>query len=199
MCLFSLFDKRKLLLVMVLCVLLNNTLYAQDKIKTIDNNYFWMNCGIGSGIKRSSAGLAYGGNISYQFGNNLTSIRLIYTAEEQWGNSLYKNEPYENFWDVGILYGRNLKDERDFISISAGIAIVGGVKRGQHWGGVYNGNLIIQYYEKVPFLTIGIPIQFQIVKIPTPFWGLGVTGFANVNRKNTFVGILISSAFGKFK
>jgi len=190
---------RKLIFITTAFLLINQMIAAQEFNNNKNDKCFWLNCGIGSGIGRGSSGLAHGGNISYLFRNNLLSIRSVYTGETQWENSLFKNEPYENFWDAGVLYGRNIKVENDFISIAVGVAIVGGKKRGQHIGTGYNWISITQYYEELRFLTVGIPIQFQLLRIPISSWGLGITGFANLNRKNSFVGMLLSSAFGKFK
>ena len=62
-----------------------------------------------------------------------------------------------------------------------------------HWLGE------IRHYEKLPFYTAGIPIEAQISWIPTSFWGMGITAFANLNRRNSVVGILLSKSFGKLK
>lgn len=193
MYLHQMFDKRKLLLVMLICVLLHYNVNAQDKGNKRDEKYFWFNPGLGFGLRgnTNTLGGTFGGNISYQFGANLISIRSVYNDEML---PLFAH-PHENFWDVGILYGRNIKTENKFTSIEIGIGVTSGVKRGRK---LYQ-YFLSAWYERLYYITIGIPIECQLLWMPTSFWGMSITGFANLNRKNSFGGILFSIPFGKLR
>jgi hypothetical protein len=86
--------------------------------------FAWLNGGIG----RGSLGLAAGLSFSYQTGRHLISIRTVGDSEfDIFGD----REPSEDNWDVGVLYGRSAKKKYGFISISAGLGLAGGVRRGK--------------------------------------------------------------------
>jgi len=68
-------------------------------------------------------------------------------------------------WDIGLLYGLQRKILHDLISISVGIALIGGVKRVDQTlvtdTGWYYGS-----YTREKLLTAGLPIETQL------FWHL---------------------------
>ena len=191
--------KRKLLLVILFYTILHFSINAQDKSNERADKCYWLKLGLGSGIRNHMSGLSIGGNIAYQFGTNLLSIRSVFTGETQFRNFFFFNEPFESFWDIGTLYGKNIKTKYLFTSIAIGIGVIGGMRRGRYLYTVYGWPGETHYYEKLPFFTIGIPIEAQISWIPTSFCGMGITAFANLNRRNSFVGILLSKLFGKLK
>lgn len=123
------------------------------------------------------AGIA---STSYQFsGPNLLSLRGIVTGE------IFGDE----FWDVGLLYGRATTAQRYHASISAGVAVFGGRRS---LGGFFSGS------EKIT-RQVGIPIEGQLSWRPSGFIGLGLSGFANINEVRSVVGVAISLQLGKLR
>lgn len=191
--------KRKLLLVILFYTIFHFSINAQDITNNQKEKCFWIKVGMGTGTGVSMFGLAIGGNISYQYGVDLWQIRSIHTVEAQVSHLFDVDDPEENFWDVGILYGKNFKSKYLITSLSIGIGFVSGIRRGRYLYTEYHWLGEIRHYEKLPFYTAGIPIEAQISWIPTSFWGMGITAFANLNRRNSVVGILLSKSFGKLK
>ena len=60
------------------------------------------------------------------FAQTLITVRAIFNQEL----TIFERTPSEQVWDVGVIYGRIAKSKYGFASISAGLRIVGGVKRG---------------------------------------------------------------------
>jgi hypothetical protein len=167
----------------------NYCLYAKDKS-------FWLNIGIGpssfNGYSKSQnddPGMAGGIIFSYQTGRNLISTRLIYNAElNLFGFS-------ESIWDFGVLYGINSKSSRGLASISGGVGIVQGVRKGKliKYGWLYSE------YEELAFSTIGIPLEIQLFATPFSHVGIGIYGFANLNREKSFAGAMLCVVIGKLR
>ena len=83
-----------------------------------------------------------------------------------------------------------------FASISSGISLVGGVRRGRYLsssGGWFGTN----YYEQDSFVTVGIPVEGQLFWMQLNFLGIGLYGFANLNAEKSFIGALLCIQLGK--
>jgi hypothetical protein len=151
---------------------------------------YWLSAGVGG----SSYGFSGGLSISAQSGRSMLSIRYISSSRygEGWLGGYTSSE---NVWDISPLYGFIAKGKWGYASVSGGIGLVGGTKHGQYLG---SANWI-NTYEKVPLTTIGIPLEAQLFFTPFSAFGIGVNGFANLNPKRSYSGILICLQWGKLR
>jgi len=123
------------------------------------------------------------------------SFRYLRNEEFQ---ILGPDSPLETVWDVGVLYGRIAKASYGFASVSAGISLVGGVRRGRYLSSS-GGWFGTRYFEEKNFITVGIPVEAQLFWTPLAFFGIGLYGFANLNIEKSFVGALLCIQFGKLR
>jgi len=167
----------------------NTDLYAQDSFNAAPKMDNWLNAGFGFSNFGVSAGLSY----SFASENHLYTIRGVHNEEIK----IFGTDPVNTVWDIGLLYGLQHKTPHSLISISTGIALVGGVKRvyqstvtdtGWYYGG-YTG-------EK--FLTAGLPVETQLFWRPHKVFGIGLCGFANLNSQKSFAGGMLSLQIGNF-
>ena len=160
----------------------NSPVYAQSISNNSKADLGWLNAGIGG----SSFGFSKGVSFSYQTGKHLISTRYTY-------NGVYVFKA----WEIGILYGRSLKTSLSLVSVSGGISIVGGIRRGKYLYTSFWCHRRI--YEKITFLTIGIPIVFQLFWTPASFFGIGIYGLVNLNPEESFYGALLCIQLGKLR
>lgn len=178
-----------LTLITVLMLLTTESrIYAQQDTNGSKPNLYWLNVGIGA----SSAGISGSASFSYNYGSGLISIRHVANSEF---NILWPS-PTETVWDLGVIYGRSAKASYGVASISGGIAIVGGVRRGRYLGST---GWFSSQYETLKFSTIGIPIEGQLFWTPFSFLGIGMYGFGNLNREQSFAGALLCLQLGALK
>lgn len=140
-----------------------------------NSSQFWLNIGPAIGTSGSLSGIA---SVSYQFGTHLLSLRGSVTGEV-FG---------DHFSDISLLYGRATTHPSYHVSFAAGIARV----TGQRNEGLFGPK------EKLS-ATIGFPSEMQIYWKPASFFGLGITGFTNINREQSFAGMALSLQLGKLR
>ena len=179
--------RRNLLALICLGVLIllltNSSLFAQDKSSGTEERHFWANVGGGgswvrSGLGEDEGGISGGISFSYQTGSNLFSIRGVENEEFKLDLFGYTGPP-DKVWDMGVLYGRVAKASWGLASISAGVGLVG-----------ISHNDISSYH-------LGIPIESQLFWTPISTLGVGIYGFANLNSEKSFVGALLCLQIGK--
>lgn len=95
----------------------------------------------------------------------------------------------DDLTDFGFLYGRVISTESFQFSYAAGLAIVTG----------YRSEGLFDNTSEEISPTIGIPIGLQANWEPTSFIGLGISGFANLNPKQSFAGLTLSLQLGKLQ
>jgi|GEM_PF-988962 len=134
----------------------------------------WVSGGVGF-ASRGPAGHLAG---TYQFGGNLLSVRGAGTI------AVFGDE----LWDVGLLYGRAFVSGLVHASASAGVGLVGGQTR----EGIHDEG------EALP-TTFGVPIAAELFFRPMPVLGLGLYGFGNVNREESFAGITAAVQLGRLR
>jgi len=191
----------KITLLIYFTIISFNWCFGQDNFKS-KNEFGWLNLGLGAS-SFSSFGSSLGINVSYQIRANLISFRYVYNAK-------FKGEIFtayvprsEKIRDFGVLYGLSTKSKVGFASISGGISIVSGVRRGEYLYKSCNSSggwfcFGPGYYEKLRFTTVGIPIEAQVF-ITGENAGIGIYVFANINPESSFFGALLSLQLGKLR
>jgi hypothetical protein len=140
---------------------------------------FWVTGGLGVGSE-DFAGTA---GISYQRGAHLFSLRVAGTA------GLFD----DGFGDVALLYGRASRHagSRYRLGAAAGISAADGcVTEGS--GSVFGS------CQDRPTV-IGFPLEAHVTWLPAQSFGIGLYGFADVNRTRSFAGVTLSIQLGKLR
>jgi hypothetical protein len=150
----------------------------QDPSPITRRDTYWLGVGLGAG----SEDFAAQANASYQFGANLISLRIASTA------GLFDTE----LTDYGILYGRATRGPRDrhILAIAAGVALVDGCGGG---GSGFLGGCRDQS------TVIGLPLEVQASYRPGKLLGIGLYGFANLNRRRSFGGVALGLQVGRLR
>ena len=104
-----------------------------------------------------------------------------------------------NISSIELMYGKVLSSNTFFCSISGGLGYVYSEEKGEFIS--REGIWFFGYYtfEKIKKSTVGIPISFKIVYIPTKFYGIGLDFYANINVNNTFYTASLCHQFGKLR
>jgi hypothetical protein len=160
----------------------NPPIYAQESSSNDDGRYCWADAGIGGawvhggiGSPADKSGFSVGFDLYYQNGYDLFSFRITGTVEPRlilWGN-----QKAESISEYGVLYGRVAKASYGAASVSAGISIV-------------------SESPYTSFTTVGIPFEGQLIWTPTSVFGIGFKGFANLNPRKSFGGLLFCIELG---
>jgi hypothetical protein len=160
-------------------------LYAQNTSSHAEEHYFWANiggggCWVHGGLGEDEGGVSGGISLSYQKGSNLFSIRYVDNEEFKLDLFGYSGPP-DAVWDVGVLYGRAAKASYGLASISAGLGLVG------------------MSHNDISSYRLGIPIEGQLFFTPVSILGLGISSFANINSKKSFLGALLCLQIGRLR
>lgn len=140
---------------------------------------FWITGGLGVGSE-DFAGTA---GISYQHGAHLFSLRVAATA------GLFD----DGFGDVAMLYGRTTRatGSKYRLGAAAGISAADGcVTEGP-------GSLFSSCQDRPT--VIGFPLEAHVTWLPAEAFGIGLYGFADVNRIRSFAGVTLSIQLGKLR
>ena len=142
---------------------------------------YWVGAGLGFGTSDSTSD-DFGGsvNLSYRFDPHLLSLRAA-TVGELFG---------DDFWDIGLLYGRATGQGAVFASLAAGIAVMGGTRNP---GGIFDES------SETISSRISLPLELQLYWRPLRFLGLGVYGFANFNDEESFGGATFGLQLGRLR
>ncbi len=131
----------------------------------------------GAGI--STSGASFIGGVSHQIDAHLISVRSTVSTV------LFGDE----FFDVGVLYGRATEVRKFHQSISIGLGMVGGIRRE---GSLFSS----EPSETIPF-TLNVPLELKMYWRPTRYVGLGPYLFANLNTEHSVIGGALSIKIGK--
>ena len=153
-----------------------------------------MNLGIGAGSMNRD--FSYAISFNYYLNNaHLISGRLFGVQQRTPlvtipGFGSFHNE---NTHDLGLLYGRLIKADFGYFSLSAGASYVGGRK--------YTKVALVYGYEYLEerISTFGLPIEFQLFITPSDNFGLGFYGFANFNLERNFFGFGFALQYGELR
>lgn len=156
--------RRSALAFAVVLALLSAVLtYAQTNTESGNRNYLWIQSGFGVGSQLFAIGVS----LSYQNGHHLMSLRSAITVDAlpPWG---------AGHGDIGALYGYCSRQQQStsYYAVAAGISYVTVDGKGE---------------------TIGVPIAIQwFLMSQRSGRGIGIYGFANLNRYEPFCGVLLS-------
>lgn len=180
-------------------IVANGLIYGQNSMPEKPGNPFWLSFKLGTGYNSRSDPVG-GLGISLQVKRSVISLRSLYMREVPI-ISFSEQEPKENSWDVGLLYGYNFIQAKNFsLSFSAGVSRTGGLKRGKFVSKASNGGMFAdEYYEEKRYTTIGLPIELGFRIHTKETIGGEVSLFADINSKNTFGGITFSYQAGILK
>lgn len=162
----------------------------------------------GAELGGESAGVSARGALTWSPGGSTTVTLRGTTAQEL---DILGPTPSEEVWDVGVLIGRQARGKRGYTSLAAGLALVGGMQRGERittpprpcytldfWC-VLGEALTPEKYEKEPFETVGIPIELEAGFTFTPVLGLTADVWANLNRTRSAGGFTLGLVVGKLR
>lgn len=166
----------------------NSSVIAQQDSSIKDSSLYWINLGFGGSSFEFATGFSFSHQTQREHG--LLSIRFIHNEKL----SLFSS-PAETLWDFGILYGIMNKGTYGMVSISGGGSIVGGVRKGE----LLEGEWFSSKYTRKNFTSVGIPLESQLMLTPSPFFGIGLYGFANLNPEQSYFGILLNLQIGKLR
>jgi hypothetical protein len=139
---------------------------------------YWVGTGAGIGFLTHSNHTSLSGAIyaSYQSGSHLFGLRSAATGK-------FFND---SFYDFGVIYGRGVHRNDFLLSLGTGASLAAGKRT----GGLFDDS------ESVGPI-FGFPFELQLFIRPFRYAGMGVYGFANLNRKQTFCGAIFSVQIGK--
>jgi hypothetical protein len=141
----------------------------------------WLGLGfLGSAARSDGAeGYAVMAEIVYQTGPHYFAVRAVGAADPL-------GEGGDEFGDFGLLYGRSAKRDWGHASIAAGLAITGV----SSCHDAFTGGTCT---------TIGVPITAEAAARIASFLGVGAQGFANLNSKSVYGGLVVFLQLGMLR
>jgi len=165
----------------------------------------------GGGMGEGMDGVAARAALTRSQGRN-GSITIRGAALEEF--DLFGPTPAEDVWDLGVLYGGQTRGKWGYISAAAGVAFVGGMRRGDRISapptcegydplgalGCASGAMFTPVrHEKKPFRTVGIPVELEAGLTFTRVLGLSASAWATVNGERTVTGLSLGLVFGRMR
>ncbi|MBA3559074.1 MAG: hypothetical protein H0W30_10780 [Gemmatimonadaceae bacterium] len=144
-----------------------------------DQTLAWVSGGLG----RATGGVAGVLGVDALKRQHLISVRAVAVTT---GNLF---SPGDEYWDAALLYGRALQRPRSIITASSGLGVTGR----KHREGLFGGP-----GTRAP-TTISLPFAARASWRPLSFLGLGIYGFANVNKEKSFVGAATVIELGRLR
>lgn len=171
-----------------------DSLFADDQNRLqFTSGWFSMAAGAGVGAQNLSGVNTY---IALSLVLNDYRMLTVRTSGVTEVDVFGSSSPLESCRDYGVLYGwRTSGRYLGYLSASAGISVVGTVRRGQllsSSGCCFSTS----YYETIRKYTVGIPFEAQAVLKPFDFIGLGLLCSGNINPERSFAGGAIGFYFG---
>jgi hypothetical protein len=165
---------------------------------------------MGSSGSGGSGGIALRGGVALpvRTGYSLTVRSTLVEELNLWGPS-----PAESVWDLGVLYGPQTRGKWGYATVSLGVALVGGTRRGDRLsppvqcpgyglealGCALAAAFSTVDYEERRFHTVGIPLEVEAGVTLFRGFGLGVSAFANVNPERSLTGLTLSVLLGRLR
>ncbi|NJD18515.1 MAG: hypothetical protein FIA95_04435 [Gemmatimonadetes bacterium] len=168
--------------------------------------------GLGGGAMGEGAN-AIAGRASLTWSQGRSGAITIRTAAVEEFN-LFGPMPSEGVWDLGVLYGRQTHGRWGYASASAGVALVGGMRRGARISApptcdgydmlaglacALAAALTPVRYEERPFHTVGIPVEVEAGVTFTRVLGLNASAWAILNAERTVTGVSLGMVLGRLR
>jgi hypothetical protein len=93
----------------------------------------------------------------------------------------------DEFWDVGVLYGRAVRWSRGWAAASAGVALMDGLL----CGGLGGCSSLAR--------RVSLPLAARATWQVLPAIGIGAYGFANINDRRSFAGLTLAVLVGRVR
>jgi hypothetical protein len=156
---------------------------AQSHGDVVHSDRLWLTTGLGFGRTRGSdtpftGGLAAGAGLTYQPGVILFTLRA---------GGIWNPFRADVLGDAAFLLGAGTRGLRSHASIAVGPALAGGDL------GAFEAS------HRRFSSQLGLGIQAQVLALPLSSVGAGLVGFANLNRRQSFGGVLLSLGFGQLR
>jgi hypothetical protein len=151
---------------------------AQPNPSPVRDSY-WLSVGLGVGTEDAAGHAA----LAYVHGPHLFAIRAAATS------GLFD----DGFGDLALLYGRATRSDngRARASLGAGMSLVDGcIEPGE---GSLFGDCVNQK------TVVGFPIEAQLAWLPAKGLGVGLYGFADLNRIRSFGGVTLGLQIGRVR
>ena len=161
--------------------------YAGQSPDGYSGGQWWINTGLGAG---SGSGL--GGGAALLEGNYRLSEHQLISVRATKTSDFQIFSPSNEFTEVGALYGVIAKAKYGYASASAGL----GWAQYKDYVTYHNffsggGNETTRRQN-----TVNIPLEIQLFTTPTPYVGIGLIGFSNINSVNVVSGAFLALQFG---
>ena len=144
----------------------------------LQRDLYWLSAGLGAGSEDFAGHAA----LFYQHRANFFALRASATA------GLFD----DGIQDVALLYGRaHGPRNRWRLGLATGVALVDGcIEPGE-------GSLFGNCDERPT--VVGVPVDAQVVWLPSQYVGLGLHGFADFNSMRSFGGVTLSLQLGRVR
>lgn len=179
--------KKLALSLLIFCFINLNESIGQE---TDEVKLYWFDAGFGIG-----EGVSSKNNFLLNISGTLLKDGTMFTIKHSNMTEVSDNYvPRERLWDLGFLYGKCGQIRIGMISITAGLSVVGGVKR------LISDNTKVELNlnNRNTIFTLGIPIEAQLVLKSYNSIGLGLKAFMNINPEVPFGGVTLNIYFGRF-
>jgi hypothetical protein len=164
----------------------------------IANSPVWITLGIGpGGVTNGGSGQSWiGSQLAASWCNSAGMWTVRFSSCTEFV-LLGSADPLETVGDLGVLYGKRWSQPGlGFMSLSGGVALVHGVRRGEFIrssGGWFGTS----HYEEESFVTVGLPVDVQFALAAFQGIGLAADFFGNLNSERTYGGASVSLIIGK--
>jgi hypothetical protein len=119
--------------------------------------------------------------------NNKLEIRFINHFE-----TIHESKILHHY-DLGLLYGKSF-GKLFQVNISGGIGVEGITEE----VAIYSHNAAPRW-EYIKYVNPGIPLELGVSFVPSKGFGLGISGFSNLNKRRSLTGIVFKIEFGRRK
>lgn len=156
---------------------------AQSQGEPLHSDRVWLTAGFGFGRTGGdatpfTAGMALGAGLTYQPSVMLFTLRV---------NGVWSPFHGDALGDAALLMGVGTRAVRNHVSLAVGPALTGGDLRA------------FQSSHTKFTSQLGLGIQAQVLALPLSAIGGGLVGFANLNSRQSFGGVMLSLGFGQLR
>jgi hypothetical protein len=191
------------------CLLVIMDASAWEAPRDDRNIYYWAMGGFGTTAQEwSKSGTAACLEVAVQPGAHLFMFRWIQNNEADpgtVGDEEYelRRIPDEDINEIGLLYGRAVRNDVFVLSAALGVSYIHGMRRGELLSRAvhqtYDGGKVVETYEERPFETIGLPVSLQGSAQALKVFGIVFELFGNANPERSYLGAMLGIQFGHLR